>query len=133
MSKTSGNDWRRDHGPDRPFWEPVRLADFDGERLEALRQLRQDLRSQELSSMRDQDLAMRAILEMLFSQATVTAAAAKAEMIRLTTQALPAPEGRKRRKLSSARRDELIMLFGDAWSIFTRPNFPLPSTPKLEA
>ena len=133
MSKTSGNDWRRDHGPDRPFWEPVRLVDFDGERLGALRQLRQDLRGQELGNMQDQDLAMRAILDMLFTQGTVTAAAANAETIRLATQALPAPEGRKWRKLSSTRRDELIMLFGDAWSIFTRPNFPLPPTPQPEA
>jgi hypothetical protein len=108
LSATSGNEWRRDHGPHRPFWEPVRLVDFDGDRLEALRTLRAELRQEaETDEMKDERLALHAIIEILFTQTTVTGAAAGAELARLATLRLPQPEGRRRRMCKGGCRISL--------------------------
>jgi hypothetical protein len=127
LSSTSGNEWRRYHGPHRPFWEPVRLVDFDGERKEALRALRDELiREAAGDKITDERLALHAILERLFTQATVTGSEAIYELARRATLRLPPPEKRnRRRRLTNDRRDHLIAVVGQMWEVFTAPNFPL--------
>lgn len=128
MATTSGNEWKREHGPNRPFWEPVRLVDFDGERLKALEKLRQELIVEaESSDMPDERLALHCILELLFTQATVTGSAGVAETTRRATARLPQPTGRGKRRLTQQRREHLIGVVGQMWEIFTAYNFPLPS------
>jgi hypothetical protein len=124
---TSGNEWNREHGPNRPVWEPVRLVDFDGERLEALKTLRDELRNEALSpEMNDHRLALHAILEILFTQATVSGPSGAAELTRLANSRLPEPQRRgARRRLTPGRRDELIVVAGQMWQVFTAHNFPL--------
>jgi hypothetical protein len=123
---TSGNEWHRHHGPNRPVWEPVRLIDFDDERLEALKALRDVLREEALSDgMTDSRLALHALLEILFTQATVTGPSGAAELTRLATTRLPKPPGSRKRILMPARRDELIIVAGQMWEVFTAHNFPL--------
>jgi hypothetical protein len=130
---THGNEWKRQHGPNRPFWEPVRLVDFDGERLKALEKLRSDLIEEAATTeMSDERLALHSILEILFTQATVTGSAGIAETTRRATARLPQPTGRGRRRLTQQRREHLIGVVGQIWEVFTSHNFPLSDSKSTE-
>ncbi len=124
MTDTSG-EWILSQGPNRPIWEPVRLADFADERLEALHALRMQLHKEVEGDIKDDRLALYAIIETLMRQTVVTADQGKAMTIVLATQRLPQPEGNGRKKLKARRRDDLILVVGQMWEVFTAHNFPL--------
>lgn len=119
------DDWRLSGGPERPLWEPVRLVDFADKRLEALSALRAKLREMPLADMTDENLVMHAILEQLFTNATVRVDYAKAASTRLATQALPKPPKGRRKRLTADRRADILVMVGRMWSIFITHNFPL--------
>jgi hypothetical protein len=118
-------DWTISGGPERPIWEPVRLIDFAGEREAALRKLRQRLNETPHDHLSDEDLAMHAILEYVFTRGTVRLDQARAETVRLATQRLPDPGAGKRRRLHAAQRDDLLVMVGHIWTVFISHNFPL--------
>lgn len=119
------SDWHLSPGAERPMWEPVRFVDFAGERLEALRWLRQRLRESPLENLSDEELAMHAILEYMFSRGTVRLEDAKAEAIRLANARLPDPGSGRRRRLLARQRDDMLITVGVVWGRFTSHNFPL--------
>lgn len=136
------SDWILSGGADRPIWEPVRFVDFAGERFQVLNRLQAALNlpnlpagesdkarleryRKHLAQLDDEDLALHAILESLFTNATVRLDVAKAETIRLATMRLPLPPGKKRRRLERARQDDILVIVGRMWTIFTSHNFPL--------
>jgi len=126
------DEWWLSNGPNRPQWEPVRLVDFDGERRLALDALRAELRGTPLPDLTDDQLAMHSILEVLFRDARVAIANAKAEAVRLATQQLPDPGTGRRKRLSAARRDDVLLAVGRIWEVFTAHNFPLSQPPDGE-
>lgn len=136
-------EWKLSGGADRPLWEPVRYIDFDGERLRVLTELRLALNlpllpegttetddekaeryRAHLAHMSDEDLALHAILEYLFVNATIRVDTAKIEAIRLATMRLPLPV-KGGRKLRAAQRDDMLIIVGRVWSMFIAHNFPL--------
>lgn len=119
------SDWHLSPGAERPMWEPVRYVDFAGERLAALRRLRQTLRDTPPENLSDEDLAMHAILEYMFSRGTVRIEDAKAEALRLATARLPDPGSKRRRRLAPRQRDDMLITVGVVWGRFTSHNFPL--------
>lgn len=121
-------DWLLSGGPHRPLSEPVRLADFEGERLAALRALWQKL-SETRDRWDDEDLAMFAILDYLFKITTITSSAAAVYAQKVAFESLPKPE-KGRRVLPRERRDAIIVTVGAMWEHFTAPNFPLPDPPE---
>lgn len=119
------SEWTISGGPNRPFWEPVRLVDFAGEREAALRRLRQRLNETPQEQLDDNDLAMHAILEILFTRGTVRLDQARPETLRLATQILPDPGRGRHKRLASSRRDDLLVTVGHVWTVFISHNFPL--------
>jgi hypothetical protein len=119
------SEWTISGGPERPFWEPVRLIDFADERGAALRRLRQQLNETPRDQLDDGDLTMHAILELIFARGTVRLDQVRSETLRLATQMLPDPGRGKRKRLPSSRRDDLIVAVGHVWTVFISHNFPL--------
>ena len=124
------SDWQLSQGPHRPMWEPVRLVDFEGERLEALRGLLQWLEDAPREEWDDEDLGMYAILDYLFSNATVRLDIAVVHAQQIATANLPDPGPRRKRILQQARREQIIVAVGVAWGMFISPNFPLAPSPE---
>jgi hypothetical protein len=106
------------------------LADFADKRRQALDKLRAELRETQLDQLTDDQLAMHAILEMLFRDARTTVDVAKAEAVRLATQQLPSPSAGRRKRLSATRRDDILLTVGRMWEVFTAHNFPLQPNQK---